>query len=74
MTHREKELTDALRAITQKLLEVHEHPAYQAVWQLAMIHGMTYKGPQYETELKQALEVLQRPTPPEDFFLKDTNA
>lgn len=51
----------AARALVARLLEIHDNPMYQAVWTCAHIHGMPYKGPTYEHELKALQGALASP-------------
>lgn len=53
------ELFDALKALVEKLEEIHDNPNYQGVWSMAHAHGHKYNGPTYEEELKKAKKLVE---------------
>lgn len=48
----------ALKALVEKLDEIIGHPAYRAVFEAAFLHGVTYEGPNFESELEAARAAL----------------
>lgn len=45
-------LSDAARALVDKLEAIHANPEYQSVWVMSANRGVPYTGPQYTEELK----------------------
>lgn len=54
-----EKLIKALRDLVDKIKLIENHPAYQAVWDMALLHGHSYKGPQYGEELDRASDLLE---------------
>ena len=62
----EERLRELASALTIKLRAIENHPSYRGVWELAMLHGQEYKGPNWEQELielEQALSAAPAPSP-----------
>ena len=55
------DLTEAAQQLVQKLQRIHADPRYQAVWTIAVAHGVQYRGETYEAELNRLAELV---TPP----------
>ena len=52
--------TEALSALVAKLEEIHEHPRFKAVWEIAHYRLGPYDGPTYTQELAAAKETLSK--------------
>lgn len=50
----------AARQLLWKLREVHQHPDYKRAWELFRVHGFTYQGPDYVTEVLALAEALEK--------------
>lgn len=70
--------TKAARALVARLDEVHEHPAYRAVWTIAQMHLGPYDGPTYVDALAALRTALDAPSPaprdetPVEWVIEDT--
>ena len=53
------EVIEALRALVDRLEEIHAHPAFKGVWTLYHVHGGVYDGPTWVEELKRAKKALE---------------
>ena len=53
-------LTEATEKFIHKIEEFHKDPRYIGVWQMYVIHGGKYDGPQYAEELKELKLALAR--------------
>lgn len=53
-------VVEAARSLLERLDAVRADPRYQAVWESAEIHGITYSGLRYEAELGDLRRALDR--------------
>jgi len=71
-------LRNALLDLVNTLRMIHADRRYQAVWELAIAHGVPYTGPTYDRALNAAIKVLRNlpltPEPDAQPIDKDTNA
>ena len=54
----ETEVETVLRNLIHAIDGVHWSEQYQAVWNLAFMHGLPYEGPSYSDELEAARKLM----------------
>ncbi len=53
-----KAVVKAAQAMKDKLEKIHDDSGFNAVWTMALIHGMEYKGPTYQHEFAALCKAL----------------